>query len=135
MPSTTHTSSYGAGEDDAIARQVGRSLDKLNEVTDKIIRNYDEDRKQLEELIYSIRDRISSLEAEGEKVPRILWESLTKLIEIKTLAGSGAVKAIEANAKIISAIKQAVRAAEKQSDSETIDQELIEVLSQPVDEV
>lgn len=107
---------------------VQRYFDKLDQVTDEVLRACRSDRHQTEQVIDMLRARVDNFVAPTNP-PAALLDNLVKSIEVKANINATAVKMLEANAKMIAACKSSLNINNNNFNVSSGDLE--EILSQP----
>lgn len=115
---------------------IKKYVQQLDLVTDEILQNVRNDRQEVTDYIILMRGRIEAAIAVGGDPPRMYVDNLGKALEVKTNISMTAVKAIEANAKMLAAMKPSTTIKNNTliNNSSNTDSQLLELLSTPLGE-
>lgn len=91
----------------AVGVDVVKYHEKLDEVTDDILKACKSDRAELQSVIDMMFDEINAARDENRLPSRGYTDNLTKLLEVKSNVNMVAVKIMEANSKMLAATKAA----------------------------
>lgn len=85
--------------------EIGKYLDKIDEVTDEVLQACRADRQETQDVINMMRNQCDMAHKNGSHPSKMYVEGLIKAVEVKTNINTNAIKMMESIAKMIAATK------------------------------
>lgn len=119
--------------EDAPAVDITKYHERLDEVTDEILKACRSDRQEAQDVIELLRLQIDDAINKSQSPQRMWVDGLVKAVEVKAGINATAVKIVEANAKMLAATRAGVNILNQNVN--TGSEDLEEVLSRPMTEI
>jgi hypothetical protein len=88
--------------------EIGKYLDKMNEVADEVLQACRSDRQEAQDVINMLRSQCDTAHNKNTQPSRMYIDGLVKAVEVKANINTNAVKVMEGVAKMIAATKAGV---------------------------